>query len=261
MIGRVRRLVITAAIALGTGLVPLLPARASTPKPVPTARIVTSVWATGALFAHRVGTPPDVHNRHFCSASVIRSPARDLIITAAHCIHGRHQVYDFAPEFHDGRTPHGIWGIDAVFLPYAWKHSRSPLADFAILRVERHQGRGVQRTVGGRGLATPDYARSARVAGYPAGTDGRPITCTNRIYRTRGYPSFDCRGYVGGVSGGPFLQGGAVVGVVGGLRSGGCVSSTSYSSPFGFRVTNLLGRAEAGGPGDVWPTVGRPSGC
>src|ERR1700746_2553952 len=36
----------------------------------------------GALFAH------DASGDHFCTASVVASPQHDLLITAAHCIHG-----------------------------------------------------------------------------------------------------------------------------------------------------------------------------
>ena len=36
----------------------------------------------GALFVHSSG------GNHFCTASVVASPGRDLLITAAHCING-----------------------------------------------------------------------------------------------------------------------------------------------------------------------------
>lgn len=253
----VRRVVIITAVALGLGAAP---AGAST-APVPTARVVTSVWATGALLSHRRGDSPDVSNKHTCSASVIQSRSHDLILTAAHCIRGRDRVFDFVPDFHDGRAPHGVWTVAAVYLPYAWKHWRSQRADFAILRLARHQNRSIQAMVGARPVGDPDMSLRTRVAGYPSGTDGRPIVCANHIYRTNAYASFDCRGYVGGVSGGPFIQQGRLVGVVGGLHYGGCVSSTTYATPLGNRLQSLMGRAEAGGPGDRIPATLPRSGC
>jgi len=252
---RVRRLVIATAVLLGLASVPALATS------VPTARVVSSVRATGALFSRVPGGQPDMNSRHFCSASVLRSPTHDLILTAAHCVHGSGRLFDFVPGFHDGQAPYGVWTVTTVYLPVRWKRTRSQLADFAILRVARQDGRSIQWVVGGRALGRPDYTRRVTVAGYPAGTDGRPITCTNSIYRTSGYPTFDCDGYVGGVSGGPFIQGSSVVGVVGGLRQGGCVAHTSYSSPFGAGIAGLMQRAESGGPGDSVPATVPASGC
>jgi hypothetical protein len=50
----------------------------------------------GALFEH------DASGDHFCTASVVASPGHDLLITAAHCIHG-------------GKG--GSYGQDIVFIP------------------------------------------------------------------------------------------------------------------------------------------------
>jgi hypothetical protein len=62
-----------------------------------------------------------------------------------------------------------------------------------------------------------------------------PRTCQTRVYFTNAFPSFDCRGYVAGTSGGPWLvrsaSGTRVVGIIGGRNEGGCIDSSSYSSP------------------------------
>jgi hypothetical protein len=54
---------------------------ASAPSSAPGVRV-------GALFEH------DASGYHFCTASVVASPGRNLLITAAHCINGgvRHEV-------------------------------------------------------------------------------------------------------------------------------------------------------------------------
>ncbi|WP_219065401.1 hypothetical protein [Candidatus Mycobacterium methanotrophicum] len=41
--------------------------------------------------------------------------------------------------------------------------------------------------------------------------------------------------------------------MIGGLHRGGCGENLSYSPPFDQHITELLERAEAGGPGDVAP--------
>jgi hypothetical protein len=60
---------------------------------------------------------------------------------------------------------------------------------------------------------------------------------------------------VAGLSGAPWIVGSTVIGVVGGLDGGGCDDSLSYSPPFDSATTQLLARAEAGGPADQAPTV------
>ncbi len=253
----VRRLVILTAVLVGLGVVP---ATAAPGKKMPTANVVKAVWATGALFARSPGGQPDTSSRHSCTASVIKSATHDLILTAAHCLR-RGRSYDFAPGFHDGHTPYGVWTVQAIYLPIGWRQHGWDRADFAVLRVAPLRGKSIQRVVGARPIGTTDYRIETRVVGYPSGTDGRPISCFNHLYRTNGFPSFDCRGYVGGVSGGPFIQNGVVVGVVGGLHTGGCVAATTYSSPFGVRLNSLVKRAVAGGKGDVVPTSTPGSGC
>jgi hypothetical protein len=59
--------------------------------------------AVGALVtvdgSGRLGT-------HFCSASVVDSPAGNLVITAAHCLAGRTPGgFVFVPGYRDGRAP------------------------------------------------------------------------------------------------------------------------------------------------------------
>jgi V8-like Glu-specific endopeptidase len=61
----------------------------------------------GALFLH------DASGNHFCTASVVASPGRDLLVTAAHCINGgphggaRSDIV-FIPGYRDGHAPYGI---------------------------------------------------------------------------------------------------------------------------------------------------------
>ena len=62
----------------------------------------------GALFEHCAS------GNHFCTASVVASPGHDLLITAAHCIHGgkgggyKSDIV-FIPGYVDGSTPYGMW--------------------------------------------------------------------------------------------------------------------------------------------------------
>lgn len=217
---------------------------------------VTSVPAVGPLFFPSVlGLFPEHGDPHFCTASVVDSTTRDLLVTAAHCVYGTGATIEFAPGYHDKIAPAGYWDVRTVYIDPAWKAHRDPRDDVAILRVAPQSGRQVQDVVGGRPLGTPTAGAPVTVVGYPMGTGGEPLTCTNTLYDTDGFPSFDCSGYVDGTSGGPWIQAGAVVGVVGGYEQGGCSGATSYTAPFGANAQALLQKAESGAAGSVAPVA------
>lgn len=209
---------------------------------------------------------------HFCTASVVDSPEHNLLITAAHCLSGTGTNLLFAPMYHDGAAPYGTWKVEAAYVTRGWLISRDPHEDVAFLAVSpnRRDGRtvNVQDVVGGDRLATSrGLAVRATVIGYPLGTGGRPITCTNQVYDHLGYPAFNCDGYVGGTSGGPWLtdfnqarRRADVYGIIGGLHQGGCSPNTSYSSYFDASTSALYERAARGGPGDTVPSAGS-DGC
>lgn len=98
------------------------------------------------------------------------------------------------------------------------------------------------------------------MTGYPAGTDNAPITCRTEVYLTKGFPSFDCSGYVGGTSGSPWLldtaDGPQIVGVIGGLNQGGCVGDTCYSPPLTQVARQVYPLASDHAAGDVAPAPG-----
>jgi hypothetical protein len=262
-------------------------AAASAPPGIPTATRGSAPDNVGPLFRHGVNHP------HSCTASVLRSPERDLLLTAAHCVSGTGSSITFAPGYRDGATPFGVWAVTAAYVDPSWIAAQDPQHDYAILRVA-HQfidGRsiGVEDVVGGNRLGyAPRDGQQVSIPAYPAGINDEPIDCTNRTYRTGDYPSFDCDGYVGGTSGSPWLvagrsdesggntgdrpdggpgntgdrpdRDGLVVGVIGGLHQGGCVEYTSYSSAFGPDSRRLWRRAVSGLAGDTVPVAGS-DGC
>jgi hypothetical protein len=229
----------------------------------PAVRTGTSASTVGPLFvAGILGLGPALRLPHYCSASVVSSPGHDLVLTAAHCVFGTGLGIEFAPGYSDGVSPYGVWAVRRAYLDPAWVHGQDPQHDFAVLVLARHGGAGVEDRTGtaARLGSAPAAGSGVTVYGYVAGSGGRPVICTASVYYTRGYPSFDCAGYAAGVSGGPWLAGNRLVGVIGGLDRGGCTPTTSYTSAFGPDVRALLVRAEAGGRGDVAP-VARIGGC
>lgn len=252
---RALRLLLIGVLTLGLAG----PAGADTP----TARSVLSIPTVGPLFVPSVlGLGPALGLPHYCTASVVHSSGHNLALTAAHCVYGTGFAIEFAPGYHDGISPYGVWAVRRAYLDAAWLQTQAPQQDFAILELARHNGAGVEdRTGRAPQLGTAPTAGSVvTVDGYIFGSGGRPLTCAARVYYTAGYPSFDCAGFAAGTSGGPWLRDGRVVGVIGGLHQGGCTASTSYSPAFGASVAALLARAEVGGPGNLAPIPGS-DGC
>jgi len=230
--------------------------------PLPVARHVPSIRTVGPLFISALGLGPMLRLPHYCSASVIHSAGHNLVITAAHCVYGTGLGIEFAPGYSDGATPYGVWSVRHAYVDPAWKNDLDPRFDVAVLEMAARGGRNVEDVTGRAprlGDAPPAGTR-VTVDGYLAGSGGTPITCRAPVRYSHRYPTFGCRGYADGVSGGPWLTDGRVVGVTGGLHQGGCTPSISYSSPFARHVAALVARARAGGAGDVVPLPGA-DGC
>lgn len=232
--------------------------------------------AVGALFvqtASRLG-------RHFCTASVVHSPRENLLITAAHCMIGKdlepagHIM--FAPGYHSGKFPHGLWQVNDKYVDKLWSSKRDPNDDIAFL-VAGRPGRHIEKYTGAEVLeAAQKLPVQVQVIGYPDATD-QPITCTapaspfdpGKLRQI----VFDCGGYTDGTSGGPFLAhvsaktgDGSVIGVIGGYQQGGDTPSISYSSKFLanvlalYKIATAPPAAPASAPASATPTSAPASG-
>lgn len=194
---------------------------------------------------------------HTCTGSVLHSRTGNLILTAAHCLASTYPA-TFSPGFSGQADPAGTWTVAAIYLDPRWVTAQDPVADFAIARVGRPDGRSVESAVG-KGLVlgtAPTPGTAVTVTAYPLSVGGEPIGCrVGTATSPRGFPSLQCTGLTDGTSGAPWLTDSTVVGVIGGLDGGGCDESVSYSPPFDGRVADLLRRAEAGGPADTAPEV------
>lgn len=201
--------------------------------------------AVGALFTTSGGKL----GAHFCTASVVSSPAGDLVITAAHCMQGKSLSpagsVVFAPGYDNGKFPYGTWVVTAVYVDSAWAADQDPDDDVAFLTVGQ-PGTDIQRLTGAETLMVDPLPQLVRVIGYPNVTN-QPIACTAlaREFSAR-QMVFDCDGYTNGTSGGPFLADvspqtgdGLVIGVIGGYQQGGDTANISYSPRFSASVLAL----------------------
>ena len=230
------------------------PGAASHPPPPPqtsvTAGPVDADPLVGAVFLGAA-------DLHTCTGSVLDSSTKNLILTAAHCLSSNTPT-TFAPGFTEQAGSARRWTVDTIYLDPRWVVRQDPLADFAIARVSRPDGRSVESAVGkGLTLGTaPAVGTIVAVTGYPLSVGGAPIGCrVGTGTAPGGFPSLHCVGLVDGTSGAPWRTDTAVVGLIGGLDGGGCDGKESYSPPFDGHVADLLHRAEAGGPGDTAPEV------
>ncbi|MGV9991372.1 trypsin-like serine peptidase [Streptomyces sp. NPDC003374] len=212
-----------------------------------------------------------------CTGSVIDTPARNVILTAAHCALGIRGDYVFVPKFVKGaaadQQPYGIFHVQRVFVDPRYvpdkgsSTTRKPWSDLdtAFARVSANQrGQQLQDAVGGGLTFTrpAGYAnKNVTVVGYPArkyGNEaGRAIKCTVPTTQLPGYRqmSMTCGGYYGGTSGSPWItdyrddaRTGHVIGNLGGYNGGGNdanVDYISYAPAFGADAAALLADAVA----------------
>lgn len=218
------------------------------------------VASVGALFS----TDGTGLGSHYCSASVIHSATRDIVVTAAHCVYdpssGAYR-YDivFVPGYHAGEAPYGLWVPTKIVVDSQWMSSSDPDHDVGFLVVARSgaaSGASTIEDVTGAnriGIGT-GYGSLVEVIGYPDSLDS-PVTCRNYTTEFSATQlSWACGGYPNGTSGGPFLIDvdsrtgtGVVVGVIGGYEQGGDTPDVSYSTYFGASVQTLYQQAVAAG--------------
>ena len=218
----------------------------------PGASLVPVSARVGALFLH------DASGDHFCTASVVASPGRDLLVTAAHCINGgphggaRSDIV-FIPGYRDGKAPYGIWTPARLVVAKGWASAADPDLDVGFVVLRPYHGRTIQQVLGANTLTfDPGYRNLVRVTGYPASRD-RPVTCRNWTTRQSATQlRFDCDGFTGGTSGSPWITGfsaatgtGRIVGVLGGYQQGGNTAGVSYSAYLGNAIRQLYRQAAA----------------
>ncbi|WP_328431754.1 MULTISPECIES: trypsin-like serine peptidase [unclassified Streptomyces] len=201
----------------------------------------------GALFgAERRSSLP---GGHFCTASVVHSPNRNLVVTAAHCLDdiGDGDVV-FVPGYRDGKAPHGVWTVRRAFLPDGWAKGQHEDSDVAFAVLGDKDGKGIEDVVGGNrfvaGVATG--ATAVTITGYPSSGEV-PVSCTNKPTKhSRMQQRIECPGLTGGTSGSPWVNGDQqVVGILGGHEQGGLTPDISYSVVLGAEAAELYRDAAA----------------
>jgi V8-like Glu-specific endopeptidase len=224
--------------------------RAHPPTGTPTAEPASFGKRVGALFSH------DTKGDHFCTASAVDSPQRNLIITAAHCVHsGKGGGYlgnlVFVPGYRHGNAPYGVWKVRAQFVDDRWASGSDEDLDVGFAVLDPLNGKNIADVLGSNLLGIDQgFGNIVRVTGYPTSSD-EPVTCINKTTKELAHQMrFACNGYPPGTSGSPWLthynpatKRGEVVGVIGGYQLGGVEDQVSYSAYFDDDVRKLYERA------------------
>ncbi|MET8756515.1 trypsin-like peptidase domain-containing protein [Lentzea sp. NPDC004782] len=231
-----------AALALVAFLLPVQAAEAATPQ----SQVTTPRPEIGSL--SNSGDPKD----HHCSGSVVSSPRGNVIVTAAHCVYGKRNVF-FSPGYHDGQAPYGTWQSAAIYVDDGYKDNHdingagSPY-DYAFVVLQPRNGKNVAEVTGSSLNLHVDATLPAdmTVFGYPSAKD-KPYLCDSSASRDGQYwETLQCLGIPGGFSGGPWVLRGTkeLIGVIGG--KGQDLPPTdprNYSVRFDNRVKALYDKA------------------
>jgi V8-like Glu-specific endopeptidase len=249
-------LIVAVAVLVGAVFSP--PARSSTT----IAGHLASFGQTTTIGALFTRSPSGQLQNHFCTASVVDSPAGDLVVTAAHCM--RNKTADqvaFVPDYSAGHMPYGVWNVTSVIEDPQWQKSADVDDDFAFLVVDQAGSPvPVQDLTGGEMLGiSAGPGRQVKVAGYPD-TGDTMVSCENTVVAVSTTQfQFDCDGFTDGTSGSPLLAeavpAGAtgmaategvdmVIGVIGGYEQGGYTASVSYAARFATSLAALYQQAE-----------------
>lgn len=164
---------------------------------------------------------PNSRFDYVCSATVITSTGRNVIVTAGHCVHGGkgkgwHRNLVFVPGYRNtGREqrPFGTFPAYNMVALNGWTRYSDWDYDFAIVELDKNaRGQKVQNAVGSRGIAwNQGRNHFFKSFGYPADrpfTGGRLYRCDSRY---SGYGQDHTMGIgcdmTGGASGGGWVIG------------------------------------------------------
>ncbi|MFC6881085.1 MULTISPECIES: trypsin-like serine peptidase [Actinomadura] len=198
---------------------------------------------------------------HYCTASVVHSYSKKLLITAAHCIHGgRGAGYvskvAFVPKYEKGKRPYGTWTAKMLLVDQRWASKSDPDLDFGFIGLNPLKGKTIEAAVGYNMLGVNQgVGKYVNVTGYPRiAYDKRdqPIYCRAKTARQSKYQvRMDCSGFYGGTSGSPWLlkyngktHTGYINGVIGGYQGGGNTHWRSFSPYFDNDVNVLRSAAD-----------------
>jgi len=154
-------------------------------------------------------------DQYYCSAGVVNSKNRDVVVTAGHCLKdGRGawaSKWTFVPGYHDGKAPYGGFTARRMFVAKGWSSSADDSDDVGMVAMNTSHGRHIVDVTGGQGIAFGKARpKSAWAFGYPSDPpyDGeRLVSCHGGLSRDSDTGDHGMRcDMTEGASGGPWLS-------------------------------------------------------
>jgi hypothetical protein len=166
---------------------------------MPTASSFGGTRTVGGLFMRTSS------GNHFCTASVIHSAKKNLLLTAAHCLYGSPgnprdtTNVVFIPGYSNGHMPYGMWAASADYVPAHWYRTSKygndymrdfdPDLDFGFVSVRPNNGVQIESVTGANKLwhytgSWGNWAKEVRsvvVDGFPS-RSSQPIRCWNNAF-------------------------------------------------------------------------------
>jgi V8-like Glu-specific endopeptidase len=173
-------------------------------------KAVNTSPGVGKVFFSKAGG-----GNYVCSGSTINNPTRNVVSTAAHCIHGGkggtdHENWMYAPLYHNGSTPHGKWPAKYFHATQGWTKHSYHWWDFAFVNVWPVGGVRLVEKTGGNGISF-NQSKQIKVTAlaYPSAApyDGtKQIYCQADMHWAAAAQVKIFCGLTPGASGGPMFQ-------------------------------------------------------
>lgn len=172
---------------------------------------VSASATVGRAFFHNPSNGYD----YSCSASALNSGSKELVLTAAHCVHGGAggtwmTNWVFVPLYNYGSQPYGQWSAKYLTTFNSWISSSDLSRDVGMVTVYPNGSGALVNVVGGNGLAWNwGFYNPVTILGYPAEypyDGGWQQACqgTTTRFGSEYDVALQC-GFTGGSSGGPWL--------------------------------------------------------
>ncbi|WP_433721111.1 trypsin-like serine peptidase [Actinoplanes sp. CA-051413] len=175
-----------------------------------TGRAVNPSAGVGKVFF----TKSDGKN-YVCSGSTLNNETRNLVSTAAHCIHGgkggvNHENWMYAPLYAAGKTPYGKFAAKWFHATKGWTQHSYHWWDFAFVNVWPLAGVRLVDKTGGNGISfNQSKSIPVTVLAYPskAPYDGqKQVSCVTSLQWAAAAQVKVFCGLTPGASGGPMFQ-------------------------------------------------------
>ncbi|MFH8990697.1 trypsin-like serine peptidase [Streptomyces sp. NPDC017940] len=149
----------------------------------------------------------------WCTATAVQSANRSAVMTAAHCVRRGSSPWNtnssmvFAPGYHKGKAPHGVFPVRQAMTPRAWETESTDDLSALVVSPDKN-GRKLTDVVGGRAVAFDrPVGGTVSALGYSATRPQRGeslLRCVGRAKKDQGTQSIPCD-LSGGASGGPWF--------------------------------------------------------